>query len=167
MSSSSASATRPSTCVTHTRTPTVFACLQVKISKALALREQQQRKRNLTKYIPDAAGAIYTVLAAMAGSNPKGPKRRRLQEASNLLHQVARKEVRNKMVWHVRASISTTGIRYQAFIAGGACMSSFVCRYGVAAGVCTRWWWPWIEQPQGATTAGGQQPAAPGGTQGG
>jgi hypothetical protein len=67
----------------------------VKISKALALREQQQRKRNLTKYIPDAAGAIFTVLAAMAGSNPRGPKRRRLQEASNVLQQVARKEVRS------------------------------------------------------------------------
>jgi hypothetical protein len=70
-------------------------CAQVKIAKALALREQQQRKRNLTKYIPDAAGAIFTVLAAMAGSNPKGPKRRRLQEGSSLLQQVARQEVSN------------------------------------------------------------------------
>lgn len=65
----------------------------MKIAKALALREQQQRRRNLTKYIPDAAGAIFTVLAAMAGSDPRGPKRRRLQDSSNLLQQVARKEV--------------------------------------------------------------------------
>lgn len=68
--------------------------MQVKIAKVLALREQQQRKRNLTKYIPDAAGAIFTVLQKMAGTAARGPKRRRLQEASNVLQQVARKEVR-------------------------------------------------------------------------
>jgi hypothetical protein len=56
---------------------------------------EARHQRNLTKYAPDAAGAIYTVLAAMAGSSPKGPKRRRQQEASSLLHQVARKEVRD------------------------------------------------------------------------
>jgi len=33
----------------------------VKITKALAAREQKARKRNLTKYIPNAAQAIFTV----------------------------------------------------------------------------------------------------------
>ena len=32
--------------------------------KALAAREQQARRRNLTKYIPNAAQAIFTVSAA-------------------------------------------------------------------------------------------------------
>lgn len=53
---------------------------QVKIAKVLAAREQAQRKRNLTKYIPNAAAAIFTVLEKMAGSDARGPKRRRLQE---------------------------------------------------------------------------------------
>ncbi len=35
--------------------------LRVKVVKALAAREQQARKRNLTKYIPNAAQAIFTV----------------------------------------------------------------------------------------------------------
>lgn len=67
---------------------------QVKIAKVLAAREQQQRKRNLTKYIPDAARAIFTVLEKMSESDPKGPKRRRLQQQIDILQQVARKEVR-------------------------------------------------------------------------
>jgi acetyl esterase/lipase len=95
-----------------------FSCLQVKIAKALALREQAQRKRNLTKYIPNAAGAIFTVLAAMAGSNPKGPKRRRLQEASNLLHQVARKEV--GVVDWVSPEFWEACLRCMFFMRGGA-----------------------------------------------
>jgi hypothetical protein len=67
---------------------------QVKIARVLAQREQQQRKRNLTKYIPDAAGAIWTVLEKMAASQPKGPKRRRLQQLhSDILPRVQRKEV--------------------------------------------------------------------------
>jgi hypothetical protein len=90
--------------------PTGFLTVQVKISKALALREQQQRKRNLTKYIPDAAGAICAVLAAMAGSSPRGPKRRRLQEASSLLHQVARKEVRGIPVFDLNPNKFLTGV---------------------------------------------------------
>lgn len=54
--------------------------MQVKIAKVLAQREQAQRKRNLTKYIPNAASAIFTVLEKMAGTAARGPKRRRLQE---------------------------------------------------------------------------------------
>eukprot|EP00878_Enallax_costatus_P004292 GHUV01004523.1.p1 GENE.GHUV01004523.1~~GHUV01004523.1.p1 ORF type:complete len:513 (+),score=171.62 GHUV01004523.1:484-2022(+) len=67
--------------------------LRVKIAKVLAAREQQQRKRNLTKYIPDAARAIFSVLEKMAESEPRGPKRRRLQQQTDILQQVSRKEV--------------------------------------------------------------------------
>ena len=44
------------------RTPLHAALqLRVKIARALAAREQKARKRNLTKYIPNAAQAIFTV----------------------------------------------------------------------------------------------------------
>jgi hypothetical protein len=52
--------------------------LKVKIARAQAAREQRQRRKNLTKYIPAAANAVYGVLAAMA-DRPGGPKRRRLE----------------------------------------------------------------------------------------
>lgn len=80
--------------------PAPPSSLQVKIAKVLAQREQAQRKRNLTKYIPNAAAAIFTVLEKMAGTAPRGPKRRRLQEqqqlhtGAELLGQVERQEVR-------------------------------------------------------------------------
>lgn len=56
-------------------------CLQlkVKISKKLAAREQQQRRKNLTKYIPNAAAAIFPVLESMAENDAVGHKRRLLQ----------------------------------------------------------------------------------------
>ena len=37
------------------------AQLRVKIQKQQAIREQKARRKNLTKYIPNAAAAIYTV----------------------------------------------------------------------------------------------------------
>ncbi|GFR50834.1 hypothetical protein Agub_g13107 [Astrephomene gubernaculifera] len=40
--------------------------LKAKIVKQLAAKEQKLRKRNLTKYIPDVANAIYSVLERMA-----------------------------------------------------------------------------------------------------
>jgi DNA topoisomerase VI subunit B len=54
------------------------AQLKVKIARAQAAREQRQRRKNLTKYIPAAANAVYGVLVAMA-DRPGGPKRRRLE----------------------------------------------------------------------------------------
>ena len=42
----------------------ICAQLKVKVVKALAAREQQARRRNLTKYIPNAAQAIFTVSVA-------------------------------------------------------------------------------------------------------
>ncbi|GAB4814846.1 hypothetical protein N2152v2_001892 [Parachlorella kessleri] len=41
--------------------------LRTKITKQLAAREQKQRKRNLTKYIPNVAAALFAVLGNMAG----------------------------------------------------------------------------------------------------
>jgi hypothetical protein len=79
---------------------------QAKIARAQAAREHQQRKRNLTKYIPNAAGAIWTVLSNMAATQPHGPKRRRLQEQSDVLAQVQRKEVRACWAAHVFAGQS-------------------------------------------------------------
>lgn len=35
--------------------------LRVKIQKQMAVREQLARRKNLTKYIPNAAAAIFTV----------------------------------------------------------------------------------------------------------
>jgi hypothetical protein len=60
------------------------AQLRAKIARRMAAREQAQRRRNLTKYIPDACGALWGVLQTMAEAPPAqaGPKRRRLVEAS-------------------------------------------------------------------------------------
>ncbi len=46
----------------------MHACLQlrVKIAKQQAAKEQKLRKKNLTKYIPNAAYAIYRVLQSMS-----------------------------------------------------------------------------------------------------
>ena len=67
------------------------AQLKVKIARAQAAREQKQRRKNLTKYVPAAAGAVYSVLAAMADRpGGGGPKRRRLEAgAPGLLPGVA------------------------------------------------------------------------------
>ncbi|CAG9461021.1 unnamed protein product [Pedinophyceae sp. YPF-701] len=60
--------------------------LKAKISRQQAAREQKQRKRNLSKYIPDAARAIAGVLETMAyEERAPGPKRRRLQDEQDLL----------------------------------------------------------------------------------
>ena len=40
--------------------------LRVKIAKQQAAKEQKLRKKNLTKYIPNAAYAIYRVLQSMS-----------------------------------------------------------------------------------------------------
>ncbi|CAK0734996.1 hypothetical protein CVIRNUC_000513 [Coccomyxa viridis] len=67
--------------------------LRVKIAKQQAAKEQKLRKKNLTKYIPNAAYAIYRVLQSMSETEPVGPKRRRLQEDNDILGPVQRQEV--------------------------------------------------------------------------
>ena len=56
-------------------------CLQlkVKITKRIAAKEQQQRRKNLLRYIDSAAAAIFPVLQHLADTQPKGTKRRLLQ----------------------------------------------------------------------------------------
>ncbi|XP_057956188.1 DNA topoisomerase 6 subunit B isoform X2 [Malania oleifera] len=52
-------------------------CVQLKskIVRKIQAREQQERKRNLSKYIPDATGAVYNVLRDMADSHASKKKR--------------------------------------------------------------------------------------------
>ena len=53
--------------------------LKVKITKRIAAKEQQQRRKNLLRYIDSAAAAIFPVLQHLADTQPKGTKRRLLQ----------------------------------------------------------------------------------------
>ncbi|XP_064973716.1 DNA topoisomerase 6 subunit B-like isoform X2 [Musa acuminata AAA Group] len=69
-------------------------CLQLrsKIVKKLQARERQERKRNLTRYIPDASRAIMEVLEEMAQNYE--PKRQRYdKEDDELLNKIASKEI--------------------------------------------------------------------------
>jgi hypothetical protein len=50
------------------RKTNLAAQTQGKIARQQAAREHQQRKRNLTRYIPDAANAVFKVLEAMAAA---------------------------------------------------------------------------------------------------
>ena len=62
--------------------------LKVKIVKQQAARDQHQRRKNLVKYIPNAARAVFTVLESMAESRVAGPKRKRMQEDDDILAPV-------------------------------------------------------------------------------
>ena len=46
--------------------PAVCAQLKVKIVRQQAAREQKLRRRNLTKYVPNAAAAVFKVLQTMS-----------------------------------------------------------------------------------------------------
>lgn len=66
----------------------VQACgvqLKVKIARAAAAREQAHRKKNLAKYVPSAAHALFAVMEAMADAPAVGSKRRKLEAASDIL----------------------------------------------------------------------------------
>ncbi|KAK1305632.1 DNA topoisomerase 6 subunit B [Acorus calamus] len=79
--------------------------LKSKIMKKLQARERQERKRNLTRYIPDASRAIYEVLKEMASG--RQIKRQRCEgEEDDILHKVAVEEIteatfREKLAQHV------------------------------------------------------------------
>ncbi|XP_052187811.1 DNA topoisomerase 6 subunit B [Diospyros lotus] len=67
-------------------------CIQLKskIVRKIQAREQQERKRNLSKYIPDATGAIYDVLKEMALSHSSKRKRYEDEDAdTELLKKVS------------------------------------------------------------------------------
>lgn len=65
-------------------------CIQLKfkIAKKIQAREQQERKRNLSKYIPDATGAIYDVLKEMTTLHVS-KKKRYDDEDAELLKKVS------------------------------------------------------------------------------
>ncbi|WOH08774.1 hypothetical protein DCAR_0728222 [Daucus carota subsp. sativus] len=67
-------------------------CIQLKskIAKKIQAREQQERKRNLSRYIPDASGAIYDVLKEMTTLHAS-KKKRYNDEDAELLNKVSSK----------------------------------------------------------------------------
>ncbi|KAL0459277.1 UNVERIFIED_CONTAM: DNA topoisomerase 6 subunit B [Sesamum latifolium] len=82
-------------------------CVQLKskIVKRIQAREQQERKRSLNKYIPNATGAIYEILKEMSRSHAS--KRRRSEDKdAELLKQVSdqivtEETLREKLAQHV------------------------------------------------------------------
>uniref|UniRef100_A0A5B6YH47 DNA topoisomerase 6 subunit B n=2 Tax=Davidia involucrata TaxID=16924 RepID=A0A5B6YH47_DAVIN len=92
-------------------------CVQLKskIVKKIQAREQQERKRNLTKYIPDATGAIYDVLREMAHSHAS--KKKRIEEDAELLRKVAARLItkdtlREKLAQHVEQADYEMALEY-------------------------------------------------------
>ncbi|GAB2276977.1 DNA topoisomerase 6 subunit B [Dionaea muscipula] len=73
------------------------AQLKSKIVKRIQAREQQERKRNLSKYIPDAANAIYDVLKDMAQSHAS-KKKRYEDEDAEILRQVWARSLTNEVL---------------------------------------------------------------------
>ncbi|KAJ8759606.1 hypothetical protein K2173_008787 [Erythroxylum novogranatense] len=82
-------------------------CIQLKskIMKKLQAREQQDRKRNLSKYIPDASGAVYDVLKEMAQSYRSKKKRCEEMDAEILhkvfTHEITKETLREKLAQHI------------------------------------------------------------------
>lgn len=66
--------------------------LKVKIARQQAAKEQKLRRKNLTKYIPNAAAAVFKVLQSMADTPAVGQKRRRLEAEDDILESVKRGE---------------------------------------------------------------------------
>ncbi|KAK3443546.1 DNA topoisomerase 6 subunit B [Eucalyptus grandis] len=74
-------------------------CIQLKskIVKKMQAREQQERKRNLSKYVPNAAGAVYDVLKEMAQSHAL-KKKRYEDEDADLLDKVSARLITKDML---------------------------------------------------------------------
>ncbi|KAA8549565.1 hypothetical protein F0562_001417 [Nyssa sinensis] len=92
-------------------------CVQLKskIVKKIQAREQQERKRNLSKYIPDATGAIYDVLREMADSHAS--KKKRYEEDAELLRKVSaglitKETLREKLAQHVEKADYEMALEY-------------------------------------------------------
>ncbi|KAJ7980727.1 DNA topoisomerase 6 subunit B [Quillaja saponaria] len=82
-------------------------CIQLKskIVKKMQAREQQERKRNLSRYIPDATGAVYDVLREMARSYAS-KKSRYAEDDAEMLRKVSarlitKETLREKLAQHV------------------------------------------------------------------
>lgn len=82
-------------------------CIQLKskIVKKIQAREQQERKRNLSRYIPDATNAVYNVLKEMAQVHASKKKRGDCEDAEILSKVSARlitnETLRDKLAQHV------------------------------------------------------------------
>ncbi|KAK8515635.1 hypothetical protein V6N13_139393 [Hibiscus sabdariffa] len=82
-------------------------CIQLKskIVKKMQAREQQERKRNLSKYIPDATNAVYDVLKEMAKSHASKKKRYEEGDADILRkvsdHSITKETLTEKLTRHV------------------------------------------------------------------
>ncbi|KAH7684331.1 DNA topoisomerase VI subunit B protein [Dioscorea alata] len=95
-------------------------CVQLKskIVKKLQARERQERKRNLTRYIPDASNAIYDILEKI--SQNKEAKRHRYEAEDNeLLEKVSSQEIteislRDHLTQHVEQVDYEMALEYAA-----------------------------------------------------
>lgn len=82
-------------------------CIQLKskIVKRLQAREQQERKRSLSRYIPDATGAVYEVLKQMTEEHTKKRKLYKeeetamLEKVSKLI--ITKETLKEKLAEHV------------------------------------------------------------------
>ncbi|XP_071913341.1 DNA topoisomerase 6 subunit B-like isoform X2 [Coffea arabica] len=79
--------------------------LKSKILKRIQAREQQERKRNLSKYIPNVTGAIYDVLKEMSHLHASKRKRYANEDAEVLNkvsnHIITRETLGEKLAQHV------------------------------------------------------------------
>lgn len=113
--------------------------LKAKIARAQAAREQRQRKKNLTKYIPNVAAAVHAVLASMTADpgGERAPKRARLDEGRGVVAATARGEVTKeelaaKLTQHVERIDMDMALEYQT--AQGIAEGTKVEAYLVPAG---------------------------------
>ncbi|XP_031261680.1 DNA topoisomerase 6 subunit B [Pistacia vera] len=72
--------------------------LKSKIVRKIQAREQQERKRNLSKYIPDAAGAIYNVLKEMSQFQVSKKRRYEEQDTDLLKHVHSRMVTKETLI---------------------------------------------------------------------
>lgn len=97
--------------------------LKVKIMRQQAAREQKLRRKNLTKYIPNAAAAVFKVLQSMAQAPAVGNKRRCLQEEEDILEPVARGEtVEATLAQRLTEYVERIDTDMVSLVQAGACL---------------------------------------------
>lgn len=89
--------------------------LKAKIVRQQQAKERQQRKRNLSKYIPDVSRAIYDVLQLMAG--PAAKRQKFGFEYQDMLEKVAKREIteatlKQKLTQHVQQVDSEMALEF-------------------------------------------------------
>eukprot|EP00889_Picochlorum_renovo_P003283 jgi/Picre1/30313/NNA_005677.t1 len=95
-------------------------CVQLKkkIVRQQAAREQKQRKRNLSKYIPNVAAAVYTVLQSISERDADAKRICRGIDMSDLVSDVRRgslseKSLEEKLAQHVERIDTDMAMEYQ------------------------------------------------------